>query len=101
VKKRTLDRAAREVLAMKLPEGHPLLPELAQYGLEPTGAQAVCYALFRKAAAGDVSAAKLLRELVGDKGENGEAAGPSGSDAFAAMSDERLLALLAGSKSEE
>ena len=56
------ERAARAVLKMKLPEDSPLRDELERYGLAATGVQAIFFALFRKAAAGDVSAAKLIRE---------------------------------------
>jgi len=101
MKKRTLSGAARTVLNMRLPEDHPLRPELEELGLEPRGAQAVCYALFRKAAAGDVSAAKLLRELVGEKYEGGDEGRLLPSDAFSAMSDDALRALIGGAGRDE
>ncbi len=61
------EKAAQAVLKMKLPDDSPLKEELERHGLPATGAQAVFFALFRKAAAGDVSAAKLIRDAAGEK----------------------------------
>lgn len=90
------EKAARAVLKMKLPQDSALRDELEQYGLAATGAQAIFFALYRKAAAGDVSAAKLIREAAGEKG--GEAAtipAPAVLE-LAGLSDEALRALAEG-----
>lgn len=87
-KKGMSERAARAVLKMKLPEGSPLREELELYGLAATGAQAIFFALYRKAAGGDVSAAKLIREAAGEKLSEPElrALGPD----MSGLSDEAL-----------
>ena len=89
VKKGITERAASAVLKMKLPEDSPMREELARHGLPATGAQAIFFALFRKAAAGDVSAAKLIREAAGEKVSEPEAAPAAGAE-MAGLSDEAL-----------
>lgn len=86
------ERAARAVLAMKLPEDHELREELERYGLAATGAQAIFFGLYRKAAAGDVSAAKLIREAAGEKSAEAEQVRAAVSE-LAELSDEQLREL--------
>lgn len=93
-KKGMSEKAARAVLKMKLPEDSELREELERYGLAATGAQAIFFALFRKAANGDVSAAKLIREAAGEK--IGEPEAPSAAvSELAGLSDEVLLEMAA------
>ena len=95
VKKGITERAASAVLKMKLPEDSPMREELARHGLPATGAQAIFFALFRKAAAGDVSAAKLIREAAGEKVSEPEAAPAAGAE-MAGLSDEALREIAGG-----
>ena len=82
-------------LKMKLPEDSPLREELERHGLPATGAQAIFLALFRKAAAGDVSAAKLIREAAGEKVSEPEVVSAAESE-LAGLSDEALRAIAGG-----
>ena len=91
-KKGTTEKAALAVLKMKLPEDSPLREELERHGLPATGAQAIFLALFRKAAAGDVSAAKLIREAAGEKVSEPEVVSAAESE-LAGLSDEALRAI--------
>ena len=88
-KKGMSEKAAAAVLKMKLPEDSPLREELERHGLAATGAQAIFFALFRKAVAGDVSAAKLIREAAGEKAGEPEPPKPVGTE-LAGLSDEVL-----------
>lgn len=90
------ERAAQAVLKMKLPEDDALRDELERYGLAATGAQAIFFALFRKAAGGDVSAAKLIREAAGEKSAESEAPAAAAVSELAGLSDEALMELAAG-----
>ena len=74
------EKAAVAVLKMRLPEDSPLREELERHGLAATGAQAIFFALFRKAVAGDVSAAKLIREAAGEKVGEPEPPKPVGTE---------------------
>ncbi|MDD6188847.1 MAG: hypothetical protein PUB32_04630 [Clostridiales bacterium] len=87
------ERAARAVLNMKLPEDSPLREELEQHGLAATGAQAIFFALYRKAAAGDVSAAKLIREAAGEKAADAEPVRTAGAE-LAGLSDDALREMI-------
>ncbi len=95
MKKGMSERAARAVLKMKLPEDSPLREELERHGLAATGAQAIFFALFRKAAAGDVSAAKFIRESAGEKVSEAAPAAIGGED-MSGLSDEALRELAGG-----
>ncbi len=94
-KKRSMTaRAARAVLAMKLPEDSELREELERHGLAATGAQAIFYAAFRKAAGGDMTAAKLIREAADEKdGEAEREHSPAGEE-LSSLSDAVLRAML-------
>jgi len=88
------EKAAAAVLKMKLPQNSPLREELEHYGLPATGAQAIYLALFRKAASGDVSAAKLIKEAAGEKLGEPEPR-PRGSE-LSGLSDEALREIAGG-----
>ena len=94
-RKGTTEKAALAVLKMKLPEDSPLREELERHGLPATGAQAIFFALFRKAAAGDVSAAKLIREAAGEKVSEPEVVSTAESE-LAGLSDEALREIAGG-----
>lgn len=61
-RKRSLRAAALACLEMELPEEDELRQELERRGLAPTGGQALAYRQWMKAAGGDTSAAKFLRD---------------------------------------
>ena len=91
-RKRSLQAAALACLEMELPEEDALRQELEQRGLAPTGGQALAYRQWMKAAGGDTSAAKFLR----DAAEMEEAETPGAAKRAAdlsAMTDEELRRL--------
>ena len=89
-RKRSLRAAALACLEMELPEEDALRQELEQRGLAPTGGQALLYRQWMKAAGGDTSAAKFLRDAAGL--EEAEQPRPPAVD-LSAMTDEELRRL--------
>lgn len=85
-------RSAQALLNMELPAGSKLRAEMTMLGLEPTGAQALLYVQFRKALDGDNSAAKFVRDAVGDAAAEGD----DGAAAFRGLSDAELRAMAGG-----
>ena len=99
-RKRSLRAAALACLEMELPEEDELRQELEQRGLAPTGGQALLYRQWMKAAGGDTSAAKFLR----DAAELEEAEAPRAAKQAAdlsAMTDEELRRLAGRSVKRE
>ena len=90
-RKRSLRAAALACLEMELPEEDELRRELEQRGLAPTGGQALLYRQWIKAAGGDTSAAKSLRDAAGIE-ETEQPKLPAAAD-LSAMTDEELRRL--------
>ena len=90
-RKRSLRAAALACLEMELPEEDALRQELEQRGLAPTGGQALLYRQWMKAAGGDTSAAKFLRDAAGIE-ETEQPKLPAAGD-LSAMTDEELRRL--------
>ena len=101
-RKRSLRAAALACLEMELPEEDALRQELEQRGLAPTGGQALLYRQWMKAAGGDTSAAKFLREAA--EMEDTEAPGkpkPVTAADLSARTDEELRRLAGRSVKRE
>ena len=97
-RKRSLRAAALACLEMELPEEDELRQELEQRGLAPTGGQALLYRQWMKAAGGDTSAAKFLRDAA-EREEVPKAAKPPAD--LSAMTDEELRRLAGRSVKRE
>ena len=92
-RKRSLRAAALACLEMELPQEDELRQELERRGLAPTGGQALLYRQWIKAAGGDTSAAKFLRDAAEmEEAEAPRAARPAAVD-LSALTDEELRRL--------
>ena len=98
-RRRSLRAAALACLEMELPEEDALRQELEQRGLAPTGGQALLYRQWMKAAGGDTSAAKFLRDAAGL--EETEQPRPPAAMDLSAMTDEELRRLAGRSVKHE
>ena len=100
-RKRSLRAAALACLEMELPEEDALRQELEQRGLAPTGGQALLYRQWIKAAGGDTSAAKFLRDAAELEEPEAPRAARSGAADLSAMTDEELRRLAGRSVGRE
>lgn len=73
---------------------------IGMLGWKRTGAAMLVYGIWQKACRGDVSAAKLLRELSLDRSASEERDGPD-PRLLASLSDEELLRLLGDPEEKE
>jgi len=81
----------RELMAMPVPDDLSDVSQfLSQVGMKRTGAAMLLGSMFKKACGGDVSAAKLIREM------NGEADSEGGNVDYSQMSDELLRKMAEG-----
>lgn len=96
---KTMKAAAENILSVTLKEDSEIRRELELHGLAATGAQAILWAIFRKALGGDVSAAKLIREISGENGETPGAALQSAAAGLSALSNEELRRIIEGENS--
>ncbi|MDY3281690.1 hypothetical protein [Dysosmobacter sp.] len=87
-RKRSLRAAALACLEMELPREDELRQELERRGLAPTGGQALAYRQWMKAAGGDTSAAKFLRDAAGPEEPETPAAKPAAD--LSGLTDEEL-----------
>ncbi len=90
---------ARELLSSPVPpeeECDDISSALAAMGIKRTGAAMVAFGIWRKAFKGDVSAAKLIRELSEDavSADPADPAGTVDPGMLSSMSDAELLSLL-------
>lgn len=100
-RKRSLRAAALACLEMELPEEDELRQELERRGLAPTGGQALLYRQWIKAAGGDTSAAKFLRDAAELEEPEAPRAARSGAADLSAMTDEELRRLAGRSVGRE
>ena len=87
-----MQKLAREVLSRRLNEDEALRRELEARGVEPNGAGALLYALWKSAVGGDLKAAAFLRDLAGTEEPKKNAAKSAAAIDLRAMSDAELLA---------
>ena len=97
-RRRSLREAALACLEMELPAEDALREELERRGLDPCGSQALAFRQWAKAAAGDTSAARFLRDVAGEEQPAGEKAR---SGDRSARTDRQLWALVKGGKEGE
>ena len=100
-RKRSLRAAALACLEMELPQEDALRQELERRGLAPTGGQALLYRQWIKAAGGDTSAAKFLRDAAELEETEAPRAARSGTADLSAMTDEELRRLAGRSVGRE
>lgn len=73
---------------------------LEELGLEPTYAGAMALSVLKKGSGGDVTAARYIRDTLGEKGEEERPPVPSAKVDLSRYSDEELMAMAAALEEE-